>query len=60
MNEIILAPCNAGYVQSCTGFHKQITTKDLRTQVLCSDFFIRRFIYINSALLNKLHIIIYI
>jgi hypothetical protein len=21
MNEIILAPCDAGYVQSCTGFH---------------------------------------
>jgi hypothetical protein len=22
MNEIILAPCDAGYVQSCTGFNK--------------------------------------
>jgi hypothetical protein len=22
MNEIILAPCDAGYVQSCTGFKK--------------------------------------
>jgi hypothetical protein len=22
MNEIILAPCDAGYVQSCTGFLK--------------------------------------
>jgi hypothetical protein len=21
MNEIILAPCDAGYVQSCTGFY---------------------------------------
>jgi hypothetical protein len=24
MNEIILAPCDAGYVQSCTGFKKGV------------------------------------
>jgi hypothetical protein len=26
MNEIILSPCDAGYVQSCTGFLKNVIT----------------------------------
>jgi hypothetical protein len=28
MNEIILAPCDAGYVQSCTGFFRHQLSRE--------------------------------
>jgi hypothetical protein len=38
MNEIILAPCDAGYVQSCTGFLK--------------PYFVLLFTYVNIYINN--------
>jgi hypothetical protein len=37
MNEIILTPCDAGYVQSCTGLIRQTKTKTTFRDYICCD-----------------------